>query len=170
MKISVQAVIEVLGRPAEHLTDALNQLVGAIGAEKGIVVREKLVHEPTKAEGADDLFTNFAEVTIDCDSIDSYFLFVFRYMPSHIEILSPEHLTLTNLEFTDFANRISGRLHEYDALAKKALFERNLFMNKLKEVSPQALQDLLQAPQPQTSAEQTKKEKKKSSKKAKKKK
>src|SRR3989338_1965848 len=170
MKLSVQAVIEVLGRPAEHLTDALNQLVGAIGAEKGIVVREKLGHEPTKAEGADDLFTNFAEVTIDCDSIDSYFLFVFRYMPSHIEILSPEHLTLTNLEFTDFANRISGRLHEYDALAKKALFERNLFMNKLKEVAPQALQDLLQAPQHQTSAEQTKKEKKKSSKKAKKKK
>lgn len=155
MKLSVQAVIEVLGRPPEHLTDALNQLIVSIGAEKGLVVREKLVHEPTKAEGSDDLFTNFAELTLDCDSMDSYFLFVFRYMPSHIEIISPENLHLTNLEFTELANRISSRMHEYDALAKKALFERNLFMNKLKEVSPEALQSLMQAPQDSSSQAQT---------------
>ena len=61
-KLHVSLIIEILGRPAEHVKESLNMLVVKLGSEKGVKIIDKKYHEPAPVENSKDLFTTFAEV------------------------------------------------------------------------------------------------------------
>src|SRR3989344_5327945 len=119
MEIKADLVLEILGRPAEHIKNALISLVEKLGTEKGVKINDKKIHEPTQIKEANDLYTTFAEVSVELDSLENYFGIIFAYMPSHIEIISPSEFTLSNAHFNELGNKLIARLHEYDAIAKK---------------------------------------------------
>jgi hypothetical protein len=152
-KIQAHLILEILGRPAEHIKEALNELLKKLGTEKGIKIISQDVREPNPIKDS-DLFTSFADITVELDSIDQFFGIIFAYMPAHIEIIYPEDLSLTNFQFNDLGNRILSRLHEYDALAKKIVFERKVLIDKLKEKAPYVFEKKTEQVQP----EQTKPE------------
>ena len=81
--------------------------------------------------------------------MDNYFGILFAYMPSNIELVSPEQINLRNDEFNILANKLAARLHDYDAIAKRMIAERNILVNKLQEVAPLELKKLMQPPQTQ---------------------
>ena|SRR3989344_2490396 len=135
-KIQALLVIEILGRPPEHIKEALNTLVVKLGSEKGVRITNKNYYDPVPAKDSDSLFTTFAEIEVEFDSIENYFGILFAYMPSHVEVIYPEKITLTNSHLNEFANILVRRLHDYDAIAKKLVFERDVMMEKLKEVAP----------------------------------
>ena len=60
-------------------------------------------------------------------------------MPSHVELIFPENMEFTNDQFNHIANRLVQRLHNYDAIAKGVLAERNAMLDKIKEVAPDFL-------------------------------
>jgi len=167
-KIQVFLVLEILGRPKEHVKEALNTIVMRMGSEKGVKIINKTYHDPVLVEGSKELFTTFAEVGLELDSLATYLGIVFAYMPSNIEVVKPEQLILTKSDLNSLANTLTQRLHNYDAVTKQALAERDNVIKKLYEIAPQLFQQKLQTPQvPQTSqtnAEPTKKEKKESKK------
>lgn len=160
-KIQAQLVIEMLGRPPEHIKEGMQTLIVKLGAEKGIHVLEKKIHEPKKVEDGRDLYTTFAELTIEADDLPSFFYILFSYMPSHVEIVYPEHIDLHNYNMNDLANRIMQRLHDYDAIAKQMLNERTILLTKLKEFAPHLFKQPQQSQQEQQkSASKTKKKSK----------
>ena len=140
-KMTVSCVIEILGKPKEHVADSLKALIDKIASEKGMLLKEKKLHEPIQVKES-TLFTSFAELTIELDSAFNLFGLVFGYLPSNIEVISPEKFSFSNQDLTEIATRISQRLHEYDGLTKHALADRNLFLQKLKEVAPDVAQSL----------------------------
>jgi hypothetical protein len=135
-KIRASIVIEILGRPPEHVTEALNSLVTKLGSEKGVKLINKIIHEPQLAKDSKTLFSSFAEVELELDSIVNLFGIVFSYLPAHVEIISPEKVILPNAEMSEFASRLSEKLHEYDAVAKRLLVEREQLVKKLYEIAP----------------------------------
>ncbi len=141
-KINAALIIEILGRPIENVNEALRTIVTKLGAEKGVEIKNKQYHEPKQVEGSKDLFTAFAEVEVLLDSLANYFGILFAYMPSHIEIINPEKLTLLNFELNELGNSLMQRLHNYDAITKNAVTERNFLLQKLKEVSPETFKKL----------------------------
>ncbi len=168
-KVQAVMILEILGRPKEHLQKALQSLVQRIVSEKGVLIIEQTLHEPVKVKESKDLFTSFAELTLEVDSLSLYFGVMFAYMPANIELIAPEKFTLTNAELTQLGNKIIQRLHDYDAITKKVIYERDIFASKLKEIAPH----LFQSPQqqiPVSSINISEKSKKSSAKKAKKKK
>lgn len=165
-KIQTSMVIEILGRPPEHVTEAINGIVEKIGTEKGVKLLEKTCHEPIPVEGSKDLFTTFADIMVELDSLDDYFKVMFTYMPSHIELISPEKITLINSDLNMLGNKLMQRLHEYDAITKKVILEHDIALKKLQEVAPHLVSEVnpQQAPllpsKPQQSKSQEQKEKK----------
>ncbi len=143
-KIQAQMVLEILGRPAEHVKTALAQLVEKLGSEKGVKITDKTIHEPRAIEKS-DLFTTFVEVSLEFDSMTNYFRVVFSYMPAHIEIISPESLTVKNTELTELGNSILTRLHQYDSVTKAVLADRGNLIAKLKEVAPHLFTSIKEA-------------------------
>ena len=143
-KFQVNIVLEILGRPPEHVKEALNALITRLGTEKGVRIIDKEIHEPIPAQNSKNLFTTFAEITLEIDSLYSYLGVLFAYMPSHIEIISPEKITLSNIDLNDLGNKLIQRLHDYDAITKKALYDIQILTKKLQEVAPHLFK---QAPQ-----------------------
>lgn len=160
MSMQARMILEILGRPKEHVADALKGLVEKIGKEKGVKILEKHIHEPLEVKDSKDLFTSFTELVLECDSISTFFGIVFAYMPANIELIEPTEITLKNEEFTLLASRIVQRLHNYDAIARKFLVENQMLKEKM---------GLPSAPEKEEKSSTKKKSKAKSSKKQKKK-
>lgn len=145
-KIQASFILEILGRPKEHILDGLNQLIQRLSKEQGVVILEQIVHEPHLVKDSKDLFTTFAELTLEIDNLPTFFGLLFGYMPANVEIISPEEISIKNTDFNELGSRIMHRLHDYDAVAKKMIYERDVLLRKLQEVAPH----LFKAPAPVT--------------------
>lgn len=135
-KIQANIVIEMMGKPADHVKASLNALVTQLGGEKGVKIKEKSLHDPLPVEKTNDLFTAFAEVMLEVESWENYFGIVFAYMPSHSEIIHPEKVVLSNHELNDIGNKIVSRLHEYDAVTKRVLMDQERLLQQLRKYAP----------------------------------
>ncbi|MBU0907505.1 MAG: hypothetical protein KKD18_02120 [Nanoarchaeota archaeon] len=163
IKIEASMVLEILGRPKEHVTEALNSIVATIGTEKEIKIIDKKIHEPLPVEKT-DLFTSFAELDVVFESLMSYINTIFKYMPSNVQIISPEKLNISNMELNEIGNAVTQRLHRYDAVTKSVVAERDMYAKKLHEIAPHLFKKE-DPPQPAPKKEE-KPEKKKSKKKS----
>ena len=134
--MQVRMIIEILGRPIGNVTEAITGLVKRLETEKGVKIQEQTIHEPVVVKDAKELFTTFAELIVEMDSMRVFFSIVFAYMPSHIEIINPENFEMRNEDLTTAANAIVQRLHEYDAIAKRLVVDRENLVRKLFELAP----------------------------------
>jgi len=157
-RLQARIIIEIMGRPPEHVKQAMEGIMQKMASEKGVTILDKTVHEPVPVKESKDLFTTFSEITLELDSLANYFTIVFSYMPSNIELINPQQVSLSNFDLNAIANQITQRLHSYDAITKKVIVERNMALEKLKEVAPH----LFKKPQePAKSKKKAKKPKKK---------
>ena len=145
--IKVLIIYEILGKPKEHIKDSLDQLIIEIGKNKGIKIITKKIHEPhpieenklnelkaQNIEGVETIFTTFAEVEMEIDSLELVFTLVINTLPSNIEIIEPTDFKLNNFLVNSLLNNITIKMHKYDELAKGFIFERNQLIKKLKEL------------------------------------
>ncbi len=132
--LTAKFIIEILGRPAEHLKVALTELVDKLGTENGVAVLNKEIHETKRVEKSDNLWTTFADVEMRFETLPVFFNAIMTYLPAHIEVYEPENFKLNTFEVNEFANFIVSRLHNYDALAKRMMAERDILINKLEYI------------------------------------
>lgn len=126
-------IIEIIGRPPEHLIESLNKIIENIDKEKGVEVIEKKVGEPTLMKDQKDFYMSFAEIEMEVDEILSLAMLMFKYMPAHIEIISPELLVLSNNGWNDILNELTRILHGYDEVARVIQMEKTILEKKLRE-------------------------------------
>ncbi|MBI2452568.1 hypothetical protein HYV50_05865 [Candidatus Pacearchaeota archaeon] len=146
-KIQAAMVLEILGRPAEHIKNALEMLATNLAAERGVKIINKKIHTPVPVKDSKDLFTTFAEIEVSFESLENYLRVIFAYMPSHIEIIHPEKISLSNYDLNDLGGLLVQRLHALDNVAKNTMAERDILMQKLKEVAPHLFQQIQQEKQ-----------------------
>ncbi|MEK6890275.1 MAG: hypothetical protein AABW82_03395 [Nanoarchaeota archaeon] len=159
--LKVHTILEVLGRPAENVTDALKIIVDKMKAEKELKVVSYNIHEPVPVKDSQDLFTSFVEVELELPSLNHLFSFLFVYMPANIEISYPEKINISNQDLNQMTNQLMHRMHQYDAIAKNALSEKDFLMKKLYEVAPHLFK---QNPNTNQVIDQSKEQKKESKK------
>ena len=155
VKICASLILEILGRPKENVSEALQTVVNRLSLEKGVKILSKNLHEPRPVENS-DLFTSFAEVDVELDSIMAYLVVVFGHMPSNIQITDPEKIIFNNLELNEIGNALVQRLHQYDSIAKNVIAEKNMLAQKLQQVAPH----LFKKPEAQVKPEEEPKKKK----------
>ena len=131
-------IIEVLGRPKEHLIETLEGIIKQITEEKGVEFVEKKIHEPKEIEKQPGMFTTYAEIEINVESILHLTMLSFKYMPAHIEMIEPENVSLTNVDASELLNEITRRMHQYDEVARVIQMEKQILENQLKRtITPQ---------------------------------
>ena len=164
--------MEILGKPPEHIMQGLKMLAEKIKAEKGIKVIEETHHLPVLVKDSKDIYTTFMEITLEVDNLNTFFAFLFIYMPANIDIIHPESLSMTNQEMNQASNHLVQRMHQYDAITKKMIMERDMAMKKLFEVAPHLFkkQEAQSIPNHQAQVKPEKKERLHKSKSAKRKK
>lgn len=152
-KIHALMILEVLGRPKEFLVETLENLVKQMDSEQGVVVKSKNIKEPRKAdnnpkiageskgelkiEEQNDFYVSFAEIEIETENLTNLVFLMFKYMPAHVEIFSPELIALTNNGWNEVLNELIRRLHGYDEVARVMQVEKAVLENKLRGILEQ---------------------------------
>ncbi|MFT4304905.1 MAG: PCI domain-containing protein [Candidatus Woesearchaeota archaeon] len=124
----VRAIIEILGKPKEHVVKTLNNYINKIKEDKDFDVEEEHYEEPVEQEDQKGVFSTFSEITFNINDINKLISFCFDYMPSSVEIIEPENFNLSSKHLTDLLNDMQSRLHHTEMLTKK-LFEENKAFN-----------------------------------------
>lgn len=123
-KIHFRAVLEVLGKPKEHVEGSLKNYVKKITDDEKFTILNKQFAEIKKQE-EQELWATFAELDIETSEIENLTHFCFEYMPSLLEIISPKKLPFKDIEVSSFLNDLQARLHQVDMVAKTMKMERD---------------------------------------------
>ena len=126
-------IVEIAGRPAEHLKAALSQHIGVLNQVNDIEVHSIKLSEPKEIEGHKEMFTCFAEADFETKTFGRLAETMFDFMPSSVEVIEPAKVTMDMNESTALLNNISGRMHRYDEIAKIANIKINQLNAQLQE-------------------------------------
>jgi len=132
-KILTRIIIEIVGKPKEHIEKALKVVVEKIKGEKDIEVVEEQIFNAEKQE---EMFSTFAELGILFNNLQVLIEFCFDFMPSSIEILDPEKLSFDSNKFAGLVNDLLAKLHQMNLNlvqnnAEKKALKKNM-LNMLK--------------------------------------
>lgn len=130
-------ILEIIGRPQEHLVETLKQLIKSLSEEKGVSVVNSKINEPVIMKDQKDFYTTFAEIEIEVEEILYLAVIMFKYMPAHVEIIEPELIALTNNGWTDILSELTRRLHGYEEVARVLQFQNAQMQRKIKELMPE---------------------------------
>lgn len=123
-KITFRAVVEILGKPKEHIEKTLQGYLEKINNDEKFTLVSKDIMEAKEQEKT-DLWVTFAEVEIECKKVEDITAFCFDYMPSIIEVLDPTELRFKNEEVSHFLNDLQAKLHQIDMIAKQLKMEND---------------------------------------------
>jgi 23S rRNA pseudoU1915 N3-methylase RlmH len=127
-EIIFRAVIEVLGRPKEHVEESMKGYLAKLKEDKTFEVISEDLAEAKKQE-EEEMFVVFAELEVKVARVDDIVGFCFEYMPSIVEILEPKQLLMKDLTISNLLNDLQARLHHLGTVAKQ-LKSENDFMKK----------------------------------------
>ena len=127
-------ILEVIGHPKEHLTEALKDIIKKISEEKGVEVKDSEINKVKELESKKGFYTTFAEVEIEVNDLILLVLLTFKYMPAFIELIYPENIALNNNGFNELLNEVARRLHGYEELARIFQIEKANLERKIKEL------------------------------------
>ncbi len=144
--VKVVMIVEIMGQPAGHVREKIEEHMGFLDQRKEIEVISKEFSEPadvpTHKEGdkPTGLFTCFSEVEFECDTLKEVADVVFDFMPSSVEVIEPAQVTFEAHDATDLLNNLTGRIHRYDDIAKMAQGKIRQLTQQL-QIAAQALND-----------------------------
>ncbi len=123
--ILFRAVIEVLGKPKEHIETSLKDYIQQLQQDERYALQHQELAEIRPQEGT-DLWVTFAELELRVQKMEDIISFCFDYMPSVVEMLEPAELKLSENQLTNFLNDLQAKLHEVDMVAKQVKAENDI--------------------------------------------
>jgi len=124
--IRCKIIIEVLGKPKDHVEKAIRDYVGKIKKDSELIVMNA---DFSEAEQKEKLWAVFVELDIVIKGMPKLIGFCFDYMPSSIEITKPEEFSVKKSTVENLINDLQARLHDVDMIVKKQKNE-NTFLKK----------------------------------------
>ncbi|HLD33478.1 MAG TPA: hypothetical protein VJB66_02045 [Candidatus Nanoarchaeia archaeon] len=128
--LKCRIVIELMGKPKEHIEQTMQKYIEKIKTEEMISVLDvqladaTLIDTNAQEEGqVKQMWTIFAELEMLMKEPKVLTTFCLNYMPASIEIIEPEEIVWTNQKTTMFFNDLQARLHQLDMIAKQTKTE-----------------------------------------------
>lgn len=131
--LHVNVVIEMLGKPKEYIQQVMISLLEKMKKEERMEIVKQNVAEPREHEG---YFTTFADIEMVIKDMNALQEFIFSYMPSSVEIITPTEINLSLNDANMLFNNMAARLHTYDDFTKKLKVANILMTKKLREFKP----------------------------------
>ena len=126
--IRCRTIIEVLGKPMNHVEDSLKRYVDHIKEDSELVI----INEHFSDIGEQgELWSGFVELELVIKGTKKLIGFCFEYMPSSIEVIKPEHFSMTNPELSNFLNDLQARLHDVDMIVKQQKAENDFLKSNM---------------------------------------
>ena len=125
--IHFNAIIELIGKPKEHIQKTIKDYVDAIDKNENYTLIKKNIAKAKKTD--EGMYGVYAEIEILTKEIQGVLAFCFNYMPASIEIIEPSKLVFDNVGMTNVVNELQAKLHEVDMIAKQ-VNQKNVHLNE----------------------------------------
>jgi hypothetical protein len=116
-KIRARVIIEMLGSPKEHIVETLKDYVSQLRQDKTLKLVSEHIAEPEARDGK--LYSVFTELDLWFKDLSHLIAFCFDALPSSIEILEPENISMKAKDFEGILNDLQAKLHSVDLAIKK---------------------------------------------------
>ena len=126
--IRCKVIIEILGKPKEHVEKTLRMYVDNIKDDSDLII---LNSEFSQAVEKEKLWATFVELDMIIKGIPKLIAFCFDYMPSSIEISKPEEFVMRKSSVEDLINDLQARLHDVDMTVKRQKNENDFLRQNL---------------------------------------
>ncbi len=131
-KILFRAVIEVLGKPMEHVEKSIRTYLDNLKKNQDYeLINEEIAEVKKQEEQKQELWGTFAEIEVKTESTEKLIDFCLTYMPSQIEVLEPSEMKFSDDEISGLLNSLQAKLHQVDMIAKQAKHERDYFKTNM---------------------------------------
>lgn len=127
-QIRCRTIIEVLGKPKEHVEKAIKEYVDKINDDPNLIILNKDFSETKEQE---KLWSTFVELELIIKGFSHLIDFCFNYMPSSIEILKPEEFSLASRDIVNLLNDLQARLHHVDMVVKRKNSENDFLKRNM---------------------------------------
>lgn len=124
MAILGRFIIEMMGAPPEHIEKTLKGYIEKL-KNAGLQVTKEQYAKPEKPPEV-KLWSVFVELEAKFKDLAELMGFCFDAMPSSVEIIEPEQLTLGAKDLGDFLNDLQARLHQTDMTIKTLRAQQKL--------------------------------------------
>ncbi|MBT4936253.1 hypothetical protein HOL21_01275 [Candidatus Woesearchaeota archaeon] len=128
--ITFRTVIEILGKPQEHVEKSIKEYVKKLKDDDKYEVLEEEFADIKKQEDQ-DLWATFAELEVKTSSLQDLSAFCFEYMPSLMEIIEPKKMNLTDSNVSEFLSDLQSKLHQIDMVAKHVKMENDMLKKSI---------------------------------------
>ncbi len=171
-KIVARVILEILGKPKEHVINTMKTLIEQMGKEGGIRIVRHDIKEPRKleknptfvgkkegeyqAEVTEEFYICFSEIEIELEKMTDMIVLLFKYMPANIEIITPEVVGLTNGGWNDILSELIQKLHGYDEVARVLQVEKSILENKIRALTENVKQLEAKKPKKQNKTKEKK--------------
>jgi len=136
-------IIEVLGKPKEHVEKSIRDYVEKIKKDTGFIVLN--ADFAGSEEKEDGLWATFVELDMVVKGLPKLIAFCFDYMPSSVEISKPEELLMQKSTIENLMNDLQARLHTVDMIVKKQKNENEFLKHNLNKAVLNVIQVALSA-------------------------
>jgi len=127
--IQSRIILEMIGKPKEHVDDTLKKYVEHIKKSSDIELLNQNFVEAKESEDNKGFWTAFVELELLTKNITALTGFCFDYMPSSIEIIAPAELRIKGAQLSNIINDLQGKLHKLDMMVKQ-LDNENHFLKR----------------------------------------
>jgi len=99
-KIHARVIIEMMGAPKEHIVKTMEMLIDKIKEDEKEEGNIKMIgSETADPVEKDSLWSIFSEIEVELKDVPSLIGFCFDYMPSSVEIISPNQFSFDSPDF-----------------------------------------------------------------------
>ncbi|MAG91507.1 hypothetical protein CMO83_02425 [Candidatus Woesearchaeota archaeon] len=129
--IRCKTIIEVLGKPKEHVENSLKEYTDHIRKDSDLAILNEH-YSDIKEQGK--LWSKFVELDLVIKGTKKLISFCFEYMPSSLEVEKPDELSISKQEISNFLNDLQARLHNVDMIVKKSKSENDFLRSNMNAI------------------------------------
>jgi hypothetical protein len=128
-----RVIIEMLGAPKEHIEDTMKKYIESLKDREGVEVNKTYIAE-TELREDKKLYSNYADLEIWFDGIDTLLGFCFDALPSSVEIIEPAELKFKANKLNNLINDLQAKLHKVDMVIKNRNAEQAVAAKNFKTI------------------------------------
>ncbi len=122
-KLLVSFVLEMVGKPKEHVEETLKDFVEKLKEDESLdFVKSEIAEAKPLGKG----FSAYAELEIWIKGMEKVFAFCLDAMPTSVEIIEPPEFRLKSTDLSNMLNDLQAKLHEVDLLVKQLRIKNKL--------------------------------------------
>jgi hypothetical protein len=136
-------IIELVGKPKEHIEKAMLMIINKIKESQDIEIVRQESAEAKELEKQKGFFSIFTEIELLLENLPVLMGFCYDFMPSSVEILAPEELKTNPNEINSILNDLQAKLHSLDSVSKQLNMENQFLKNNTKRLLTNSISILL---------------------------